>query len=115
MGGLSTVRGFRSSSISPIVEDENSSIPIRIGGNEMLTNSFELNFPIVPDSGLRGSVFFDYGAIGLDNLDESRKSYGINFEWITPMAPLQFVFAWPIDPKDYDKVAEFEFMIGKTF
>jgi outer membrane protein insertion porin family len=53
--------------------------------------------------------------IGLDDFAEERKSYGVSFDWITPMAPLQFVFGWTIDPKDYDATASFEFTMGQRF
>jgi len=114
LGGIGTVRGFRSSSISPIKYDKNNDL-VRIGGNQMISNSFEFNFPIAPSTNLRGSLFYDWGSIGVDKFSETRSSYGINFEWNTPMAPLMFVFAWPMNTKDYDRVSEFEFSIGQRF
>ncbi len=121
MGGVRSVRGFRTGSISPMLRNDDGSIfyylgnPIYTGGNQMLVNNLELNVPLVPASGLRMSFFYDHGMIGLDNFDEERKSYGFSFDWITPMAPLQFVFGWAVDPKDYDDTASFEFTMGQRF
>lgn len=115
MGGVRTVRGYRSSSISPVLLDSNGDVAYYLGGNQMIVNNLELNVPLVPQSGLRMSLFYDHGMIGLDNFEEERKSYGFSFDWITPMAPLQFVFGWAIDPKDYDDTASFEFTMGQRF
>lgn len=121
MGGVRTVRGYRSGSISPVQRNDDGSVyyyqgnPVYLGGNQMLVNNFELNVPLAPQSGLRMSLFYDYGMIGLDDFEEERKSYGFSFDWITPMAPLQFVFGWAIDPKDYDDTASFEFTMGQRF
>lgn len=115
MGGVRTVRGYRSSSISPVLLDSNGDVTFYLGGNQMIVNNFELNVPLVPQSGLRASLFYDHGMIGLDDFEEERKSYGFSFDWITPMAPLQFVFGWAIDPKPYDDTASFEFTMGQRF
>ena len=122
MGGIRTVRGYQSGSISPVERDANGDVvysddgdPTYLGGNQMVVSNLELNIPLVPSSGLRMSLFYDYGAIGQDNFDEARSSYGLSFDWITPMAPLQFVFGWAIDPKEYDETANFEFTMGQKF
>lgn len=122
MGGISTVRGYQSGSISPVLRDSNGAVVYNssndatyLGGNQMIVNNLELNLPLIPDSGLRMSLFYDYGMIGQDDFSEERKGYGFSFDWITPMAPLQFVFGWAIDPKSYDETTNFEFTMGQRF
>ena len=115
MGGVRSVRGYRSGSISPVLLDDTGDVAYYLGGNQMVVNNLELNIPLVPQSGLRMSLFYDHGMIGLDDFAEERKSYGFSFDWITPMAPLQFVFGWAVDPKDYDDTASFEFTMGQRF
>lgn len=121
MGGVRSVRGFRTGSISPVQRNSDGSVyyyfgqPRYLGGNQMVVNNLEINIPLVPQSGLRMSFFYDHGMIGLDDFSEERKSYGVSFDWITPMAPLQFVFGWPVETKSYDETASFEFTMGQRF
>ena len=61
-------------------------------------------------------MFFDYGAIGRKNIDEiQRMSTGVGIEWITPIGPLQLIFAKPINDKPGDDTNVFEFSIGTRF
>lgn len=111
LGGIRTLRGFESRSVSPknIYGDE-------IGGLVAFANSAELSFPLIDRIKLRGSLFFDYGMIGNKSLDEiQRMSTGFSFEWITPIGPLQLIFAKPLNKKKGDDVNNFEFSIGTRF
>ncbi len=95
LGGIRSIRGFESRTVSPKNQwgDE-------VGGTIAFANSVELSFPLIDRIKLRGSVFFDYGMIGRKNLDEiKRMSTGIGIEWITPIGPLQLVFAKPLNDK----------------
>ncbi|EJB5981303.1 outer membrane protein assembly factor BamA, partial [Campylobacter coli] len=98
LGGIRSLRGFESRTVSPKNEwgDE-------VGGTIAFANSVELSFPLIDRIKLRGSVFFDYGMIGNKNLDEiQRMSTGLGIEWITPIGPLQLVFAKPLNDKKGD-------------
>ncbi|HEF2888072.1 outer membrane protein assembly factor BamA [Campylobacter jejuni] len=111
LGGIRSIRGFESRTVSPKNQwgDE-------IGGTIAFTNSVELSFPLIDRIKLRGSVFFDYGMIGRKNLDEiKRMSTGIGIEWITPIGPLQLVFAKPLNDKKGDDTNSFEFNLGTRF
>ncbi|EAL7804840.1 outer membrane protein assembly factor BamA [Campylobacter jejuni] len=111
LGGISSIRGFESRTVSPKNQwgDE-------VGGTIAFTNSVELSFPLIDRIKLRGSVFFDYGMIGRKNLDEiKRMSTGIGIEWITPIGPLQLVFAKPLNDKKGDDTNSFEFNLGTRF
>lgn len=111
LGGIRSIRGFESRSVSPKNEwgDE-------VGGTIAFANSLELSFPLIDRIKLRGSVFFDYGMIGRKNLDEiQRMSTGVGIEWITPIGPLQLVFAKPLNDKKGDDTNTFEFNLGTRF
>ncbi|HEH3951308.1 TPA: outer membrane protein assembly factor BamA [Campylobacter jejuni] len=111
LGGIRSIRGFESRTVSPKNQwgDE-------IGGTIAFANSVELSFPLIDRIKLRGSVFFDYGMIGRKNLDEiKRMSTGIGIEWITPIGPLQLVFAKPLNDKKSDDTNSFEFNLGTRF
>ena len=114
LGGIGSLRGYSSRTVSPKNEygDE-------YGGTVAFANSAELSFPIINRVKLRGALFFDYGAIdekvflGKDSIQ--RYSAGIALEWITPMGPLQFVFAKPLNNKPEDDTETFEFTMGTRF
>ncbi|ECL6415209.1 outer membrane protein assembly factor BamA [Campylobacter coli] len=111
LGGIRSLRGFESRTVSPKNEwgDE-------VGGTIAFTNSVELSFPLIDRIKLRGSVFFDYGMIGRKNLNEiQRMSTGLGIEWITPIGPLQLVFAKPLNDKKGDDTNTFEFNLGTRF
>lgn len=111
LGGIRSIRGFESRSVSPKNQwgDE-------VGGTIAFANSVELSFPLIDRIKLRGSVFFDYGMIGRKNLDEiQRMSTGVGIEWITPIGPLQLVFAKPLNDKKGDDTNTFEFNLGTRF
>lgn len=112
IGGISSIRGYDTRSVSPknIYGDE-------IGGNIAFTNSVELSFPIIDRVKLRGNLFFDFGMIGQDNkIDQIvRYSTGAGIEWITPIGPLQLIFAKPLNKKPGDDTNNFEFTMGTRF
>ncbi|WP_139471029.1 outer membrane protein assembly factor BamA [Campylobacter armoricus] len=111
LGGIGTIRGFDRRSVSPKNEwgDET-------GGTVAFANSVELSFPIFDRIKLRGSVFFDYGAIGQSSLTQiQRWSTGIGFEWLTPLGALNLVFAKPFNTNSKDDLSKFEFMLGARF
>ncbi len=110
MGGISTVRGYASRSISP----KNSSGDL-LGGKVMLVNTVELSFPLIERLKLRGALFFDYGMIGENNLDIKRAGTGINLEWVSPMGPINLIFASPLLKKAGDDTSSFEFTMGRQF
>lgn len=115
LGGLNSVRGFESDTISPKGVGKFGWIYDK-GGAKSLNSSVELNFPLINKLNLRGSLFYDYGMIGEKKISEIKKeSVGISLDWTTPMGPLNFVFSKPLNKKDGDKTNTFEFSIGSTF
>ncbi|WP_257906183.1 beta-barrel assembly machinery complex, BamA/YaeT protein [Campylobacter lari] len=111
LGGIGTIRGFDRRSVSPKNEwgDET-------GGTVAFANSVEVSFPLFDRIKLRGSVFFDYGAIGESSLSQiQRWSTGVGFEWLTPLGALNLVFAKPFNTNSKDDLSKFEFMLGARF
>ncbi|TLD79902.1 outer membrane protein assembly factor BamA [Helicobacter sp. MIT 05-5293] len=112
MGGISSVRGYQVSSLTP--RDETGQI--RIGGNYMMTHSFELSYGLLEKAQMRVAFFFDYGMIGEARLtDVTRSSWGVAIEWVSPMGPIVLVFPQPINPQPNDRTSRFEFTMGTRF
>lgn len=112
MGGISSVRGYQISSLTP----RDPSGQIRIGGNYMMTHSAELSYGILEKAQMRLALFADYGMIGVSNFNETiRASWGLAVEWISPMGPIVLVFPQPINPQPNDRTSTFEFTMGTRF
>ena len=50
-----------------------------------------------------------------DVKDDLRYSWGFGIAWISPLGPLKFSLAFPINKKDGDKTQRFQFQIGTGF
>jgi outer membrane protein insertion porin family len=114
MGGIGSVRGYQSYSISPM--DNIDGVDRRKGGDQTFSNNFELSFPLVPAAKMRLVSFVDWGFIGDTSLDEySRGGYGFGLEWFSPVGPIQLMFANPLNEQAGDKTSNFEFTMGQRF
>jgi outer membrane protein insertion porin family len=110
LGGIGSVRGFSSYTISPKDSDGNY-----IGGKYEFVTGPEISTPINRKLKLWASAFVDYGAVGENSLDISRASAGMEINWITPMGPLTLVFAKPLKKENDDDTKIFDFSIGASF
>ena len=127
MGGVGSVRGYESYTLSP-----RDYLDRRIGGRTMFTNSLEASFPLVPKAKLRLTAFYDYGwlqgkgqdydplavdplILPIENKTISRSSYGTAIEWFSPMGPIQLIFSSALDAESNDQTSTFEFTIGQRF
>jgi outer membrane protein insertion porin family len=111
IGGIRSVRGYKSGSLSP--KNESGDL---IGGKRMFSNSIEASIPLMKSSGMRLVFFVDYGMIGQDSFTEIKRSgAGVGIEWLSPMGPMQFFYAKPLDDKEGDRPSSFEFIIGRRF
>lgn len=112
MGGISSVRGYQVSSLTP----RDPSGAIRIGGDYMMTHSAELSYGILEKGQMRLALFVDYGMIGVSSFNETtRAAWGLAVEWISPMGPIVLVFPQPINPQPNDRISRFEFTMGTRF
>ncbi|MCD6433018.1 MAG: outer membrane protein assembly factor BamA [Sulfurimonas sp.] len=115
MGGLGSVRGYESYSISPTLTDSDGTIR-RIGGRQTFSNNVEMSFPLVPKAKMRLVTYLDWGFIGDDSLTEySRGGYGAGIEWFSPVGPIQLMFSTALNVQEDDKTAGFEFTMGQRF
>ncbi len=111
LGGISSLRGYQTASLSP--KDSQGRL---IGGKYMFSTSLEASIPLMKQTNMRLTGFFDFGGIGDDSFsDITRMGAGMALEWISPMGPLQLIFATPLDDKPGDRTSNFEFSIGSRF
>lgn len=116
-GGSSTVRGFSSRSLGP-----RDTLPPNdpIGGNRRVLVNAELLFPLpgstVDDKSMRISLFTDggmvYGPGEKVDLGQLRYSAGIAFNWFSPVGPISFSYAIPLNDKPGDRKESFQFTLG---
>ncbi len=120
VGGIGSVRGYTPGSLGPQTYNQTLGIYQPIGGPSKMIGNFEYTFP-VPGSGtdktLRFFGFFDAGNVyeGLPNFSGLRYSYGLGIAWISPLGPLKFSYAFPLNTTDQDHIQNFQFQIGTTF
>jgi outer membrane protein insertion porin family len=118
LGGVGSVRGYETSSLGPRDPATDDSI----GGNRSILFNAEALFPLPglnQDKSVRLSAFIDGGQVFDKNekisMDELRYSAGIAVSWYSPVGPLKFSIANPLNKKDGDKVERFQFQLGTFF
>ena len=117
-GGIGSVRGYESGSLGPV----DLATGEHLGGNRRLVGNAELLFPL-PGSGqdksMRVGVFVDGGQVwGTDDkisLSDLRYSAGVSLSWSSPVGPLRFSYASPINKKPDDKIQRLQFQLGTVF
>jgi outer membrane protein insertion porin family len=116
-GGTGSVRGYQSNSLGP--RDLNDQV---LGGTRRVIGNAELMVPIpglMKEKSVRLSGFIDAGAVyGPGDLPGSsglRYSSGAAFTWISPMGPIKFSYALPLNKQPQDLVQRFQFTIGSMF
>ena len=128
-GGVGSVRGYDQSSLGPQDIFGNAT-----GGKRKIIGNLELFFPLLKgDKSVRASVFADAGQIYFDGKEPSdlpgdllplrrqadlqgfRYSAGLGLAWNSPIGPLKFSYAWPLNEKVLDKIQKFQFQVGTIF
>ena len=124
-GGLGSVRGFDTSTIGPTSTNTSTGAVSYLGGSKRVFANLELQFPfpgMTKNRGVRLFTFADAGGLWAD--DEKvkfggdngmRYSYGVGLTWNSPIGPLKFSYARPVNKKANDKVQKFQFQIGTSF
>lgn len=112
LGGLNTIRGFKSGEINHI-DDKGE----EVGGDRMWYGNLELIFPLVKDAGLKGVAFFDFGNVyeGGWEFDDFKKTVGAGLRWLSPMGPLRLEWGYNIDPLPTEDQSNWDFSIGGAF
>ena len=119
IGGIDSIRGYRSQDIVPRDNKTND----RIGGNRMAFANFEYIWSLNDEFGINLVPFFDMGFV-VDtsqdyNISKSlKKSAGLELRWRSPMGDLRFSYGWALDKGWNDRKVEkglFEFSMGQFF
>jgi outer membrane protein insertion porin family len=111
--------------LPPQAEEE---VDDALGGNAFAVLRLDASFPLgLPEEyGIFGGVFADVGSLWkLDDTDGSmgevddgfhlRSSVGVSLFVDTPIAPLRFNYAIPIQKEDYDVTERFRFSVQTRF
>ncbi|MFZ5524510.1 MAG: outer membrane protein assembly factor BamA [Pseudomonadota bacterium] len=116
-GGPGSVRGYDASSLGP-----RDSAGLVLGGPRRVVGGAELMTPFPgmdKEKSVRLSGFIDAGAVyGPGDQPGSaglRYSAGAAFTWLSPVGPLKFSYAWPLNKQSVDKVQKFQFTLGSIF
>ncbi len=140
-GGWGSVRGYSDGTLGPLDTictpsgstcTDSAGQPL--GGNLEVDGSLNLLFPVPFDrdnQSMRFGVFLDagnayntYNSSTIWDHDSNprypsfsnlRYSTGVSFEWISPLGPLAFSIAKPLNAKEGDQSQFFQFTIGGTF
>ena len=120
-GGVGSVRGYEQSSLGP--RDIFGNVT---GGKRKIVGNAELFYPVLKgDKSVRASVFADAGQIYIDgkldplyadsDLQGFRYSAGLGLAWNSPIGPLKFSYAIPLNDKPGDRLQRFQFQVGTVF
>jgi outer membrane protein insertion porin family len=128
-GGVDSIRGFQSSTLGPRAKTITIGGPVygeSVGGNRRVVGNLELLFPmpgVKTEKSVRLSAFLDVGNVfGRDEvvrLKDMRASVGFAVSWYSPVGPLKFSLAKPLnaqtknEPKD--QIERFQFLLGRGF
>ena len=128
VGGIGSVRGYESGTLGPKDMNPDGDMD-NLGGDRMVNGSIELLAPLPGgDRTLRIFGFLDTGyAWGYEgdgkggysrqrmSLGDLRYTTGIGVAWISPLGPLKFSIAFPLNEKEGDDTQRFQFQIGTGF
>lgn len=123
VGGIGSVRGFETASIGQRDRDGNGNLlRTTIGGDRRLVMNAEVLFPFPgmgQDKTLRLGTFVDAGNVWADgqslSLGDMRYSAGLSVAWSSPMGPLKFSIAQPLNKDPLDRLQRFQFQMGNVF
>lgn len=123
VGGIGSVRGFETASIGQRDRDGNGNLlRTTIGGDRRLVMNAEVLFPFPgmgQDKSLRLGTFVDAGNVWADgqslSIGDMRYSAGLSVAWSSPMGPLKFSIAQPLNKDPLDRLQRFQFQMGNVF
>lgn len=113
LGGINTIRGFRTRTIGPRDTATNDII----GGDKEVFANFEYLFPLVTEQKVRGLIFYDAGNAynGKIDLGDLRTSAGLGIRWFSPVGPLRLEWGRNLNRREGEKASQWEFTIGTVF
>jgi outer membrane protein insertion porin family len=131
-GGIGSVRGWDTASLGPY-EIDSSDDDVRLGGTRRFIFNAELSIPVPgfgADKSFRFGPFFDAGQVYSDEKTDSacslgsrtvcgegpiRMSVGLAATWLSPLGPLKFSIAQPMNKQKDDNIQRFQFQMGTMF
>ncbi len=130
LGGLNTMRGFKSRELGPrirvrkdVVDPATGAVTSSedfefIGGNKEAYFNLEYTFPLLKELNLKGLFFFDTGNAwgeGEEYFSDLRYSVGGGIRWFSPLGPLRLEWGYNLDPREGEPHSAFDFSIGSFF
>jgi len=114
-GGVNSVRGYDTASLGPQDAFGNA-----LGGKTKVVGNLELFYPLLKgDKAVRASVFADAGQIRANGsqpeFESFRYSAGVGVSWNSPIGPLKFSYAIPLNLREGDREQRFQFQAGAAF
>ena len=114
-GGVGSVRGYENGSLGPRDIYGNA-----LGGKRKIVGNAELFYPILKgERSVRLSGFFDAGQIYVNGFqpefENFRFSGGVGLAWNSPIGPLKFSYAYPLNSISADRIQKFQFQVGTVF
>jgi outer membrane protein insertion porin family len=114
-GGVNSVRGYDTASLGPRDEFGNA-----LGGRRKIVGNLEAFYPILKgDKAVRASVFADAGQIYANGEQSEFESFryaaGVGIAWNSPIGPLKFSYAIPLNAREGDREQRFQFQAGTAF
>lgn len=130
-GGTGSVRGWDTASLGPYEIDSDGD-EVRLGGTRRVIFNAELTMPLPgfgKDKSMRFGPFFDAGQVYSDEKTTAcsagsktvcdggsiRMSVGLAAVWLSPLGPLKFSVAQPLNAQKNDNIQRLQFQIGTTF
>lgn len=127
-GGIGSVRGYASASLGPrdtVCDNYTTQTNCRLsddrlGGNRRVVANAEVMWGLPGmEKSVRLGWFVDAGQIFAKGekmqLNDLRTSTGLSAAWISPLGPLKFSIAQPLNDKPGDRTERFQFQMGTTF
>ena len=117
LGGINTIRGYKTRSIAVTYTDPDTGVEYEVGGKIMWFANLEYHFPLVKAGGLRGLVFYDAGNVYDSEWDFNniKQSVGAGLRWMSPMGPMRLEWGYVIDPGPDEDPSNWEFSMGGSF
>lgn len=113
LGGMNSIRGFESASISPL--DGND----KIGGDKMWYGTVSFIFPLIKDMGMDGEIFHDFGNVYAEGEDWDfgtyKKTAGVGLLWASPLGPIRLAWGFNLDKQEGEDSSNWDFSMGGTF
>jgi outer membrane protein insertion porin family len=120
LGGMNSIRGFDSASISPIDPVTGD----KVGGDKMWYGTVSIIFPLFKDMGMDAEIFHDFGNVyGGDlpgeeedwDFSDYKKTAGVGLMWASPLGPIRLAWGFNLDKQDGEDSSNWDFSMGGSF